>query len=593
MRRSRTQQIHMATVVGLMLGGLVGLPSQASAQSVFQEAYVKASNSDARDGFSWVAISGTTLAVGALSEDSKATGVDSFSLEGNNGYQDAGAVYVYDRVGASWQFSSYIKASNTDSQGGFGDSFGVVDIDGDTLVVGAAGEDGNGSSQLDNSAAMSGAAYVFERVAGTWSQAAYLKAPTPISFDAFGRTVAVSGDTVLVGSHDTSLSGAVDVFVRNGGAWSHQARLKAPAPQQYASFGQSLDIDGDTAVIGAPGGSGPGETYVYRRGGTAWSHVATLTASNAEAGDGFGVRAAISGDTIAVAAWGEDSDSSGLDGDQANASPPHLSGYGAVYLFREFAGSWSQEAYVKASNPDEDDSFGRSLGLSGDLMVVGCASEASASMGVGGDELDNSADSSGAAYLFRRHGTAWSQIAYLKASNTETGDRFGQLVAIDGDTVAVGAPGEDSPSIGVNGPQAEGADDSGAVYILHVPDVRWGTLGGGTSASAGPVMLEGSGALTAGAPTLMTVSGTPAGAAILGWIALTPSNFLAVGGTVHAYPYIVQIAAFADAGGEFSGVATMPPGVPADTNIWFQFVVQDTSSPHGLLLTNGVLATTP
>jgi hypothetical protein len=140
-----------------------------------------------------------------------------------------------------------------------------------------------------------------------------------------------------------------------------------------------------------------------------------------------------------------------------------------VYVFtRDGAGGWSQQAYVKASNTEAGDAFGRSVALSGDTLAVGALGEASAATGVDGDEADNNASGSGTVYAFTRDGAGvWSQQAYVKASNTEAFDFFGKSVSLFGDTLAVGAYGEDSAAIGVNGDDRDNtASGSGAVYLL-------------------------------------------------------------------------------------------------------------------------------
>jgi hypothetical protein len=130
------------------------------------------------------------------------------------------------------------------------------------------------------------------------------------------------------------------------------------------------------------------------------------------------------------------------------------------------------EAYVKASNTGEYDVFGYSVTLSGDTLAVGAPNEASNAIGVNGNQADNSAPYSGAVYVFRRSGSTWAQEAYLKASNTGAG--FGNSVALDGDTLAVGATGEASNATGVNGNQTdESASGSGAVYVFRRSGSAW------------------------------------------------------------------------------------------------------------------------
>jgi trimeric autotransporter adhesin len=205
--------------------------------------------------------------------------------------------------------------------------------------------------------------------------------------------------------------------------------------------------------------------YVFRRSGTEWQQQAYVKASNTGADDGFGISVALDGDTLAVGAHQEDSAATGVNGNQADDS---ASNSGAVYVFRRSGTEWQQQAYVKASNTGAFHQFGYSVALDGDTFAVGAHQEDSAATGVNGNQADNSAGASGAVYVFRRSGTEWQQQAYVKASNTGTFDLFGVSMALDGDTLAVGAYYEASAATGVNGDQADNnAAQSGAVYIFH------------------------------------------------------------------------------------------------------------------------------
>ncbi len=268
------------------------------------------------------------------------------------------------------------------------------------------------------------------------AQAAYGKASNTGAFDNFGESVALSGDTLAVG------------------AWGEGSG--------------ATGVGGDQADNSA---TNSGAVYIFRRDGTSWTQEAYLKASNTGAADLFGIRVALSGDTLAVGANFEESSATGVGGDQADNSAP-LSG--AVYIFRRDGTNWAQEAYLKASNTRVGDYFGESVALSGDTLAVGAWAEDSSATGVGGDQADNSATNSGAVYIFRRDGTSWAQEAYLKASNTGERDYFGESVALSGDTLAVGAWGEESSATGVGGDQADNsASDSGAVYIFHRDGTNW------------------------------------------------------------------------------------------------------------------------
>jgi hypothetical protein len=459
----------------------------------FEQAYLKASNTDPNDRFGQaIALDGNTLAVGAWVEASSATGINGDQT--NNDATNSGAVYVFTRNGTTWAQQAYIKASNT----GSGDYFGyALALSGKTLVVGARGESsdstGVGGAQDNDNALTSGAVYVYRRTGMTWAQEAYLKASNAEAGDRFGASVGLDGNNLVVGaSYERSNAsgvngdqtnnafqgaGAAYVFTRTGSAWAQQAYLKASNPDSADYFGTTVAIQGDTVVIGAPEedssstgiNSTPnklapisGAAYVFTRSGTTWSQQAYLKGSNTGGDDNFGASLAIDGDTLAVGAWGEDSNADGVGGDQADNS---VFQSGAVYLFVRANGIWAQQAYLKASNPDEYAYFGHSVALQGDLLVVGAWGESSAAIGLNGDEADRTLSNAGAVYLFRR-AVIWSQQAYLKASNTGLDDYFGYALGLDNGTLAVSATLENSNATGVNGDQTNNdASLAGAVYV--------------------------------------------------------------------------------------------------------------------------------
>jgi len=479
-----------------------------------QQAYLKASNTEADDDFGRsLAIAGDTVVVGASGEDSNATGVN--GNQGDNSALGAGAAYVFVRDGSgNWVQQAYLKASNSELSDRFGRS---VAIAGDTVVIGAYFEHSNATgvngNQSDNSADQAGAAYVFVRDgAGNWSQQAYLKASNTEAFDLFGLAVAIAGDTVVIGSpaedsdangvngnqsdNSANNAGAAYVFVRDGaGNWSQQAYLKASNSDGGDFFGTSAAITGDTVLVGARSedsnatgvngnqsdnsAGGAGAAYVFVRDGAGnWSQQAYLKASNPDVGDNFGNAVTMSGDTVVVGARREDSNATGVNGNQGDNSATDA---GSAYVFvRDGAGNWSQQAYLKASNTDAIDRFGTSVAMTGDTVVVGARFEDSNATGVNGNQADNSSELAGAAYVFVRDGSGnWVQQAYLKASNTDAIDRFGDSVAIAGDTVVIGALGEDSNATGVNGNQADNsASESGAVYVFDMAFSIGGTVSG-------------------------------------------------------------------------------------------------------------------
>ncbi len=480
----------------------IGKPRQGS---IAQEAYVKASNTDPFDVFGVaVSVSGNTIVIGAPREDSAATGVN--GDQSDDSERDSGATYVLTRTATAWSQQAYLKASNTDGDTFqvLGDRFGSsVAISGDTIVVGAPIENSNatgiGGDQTNNSAPNAGAAYVFTRTGSNWSQEAYLKGSNTESFDLFGRSVAISGDTIAVGATDESsdstgingnqgdgpysfASGAVYVFVRDGTSWTQQAYVKASNTGESDRFGSSISLSGNTLVVGAPaersnavgvGGvesdnsaQNAGAAYVFERIGTSWSQQAYLKASNTEAGDSFGQTVSLDGDTIIIGAPMEESSATGVNGDQSDNGADQS---GAAYVFTRSGTTWSQQAYLKASNTGDRDHFGSSVSIKADSVLVGASGESSGSPGIGGDQSDDSAGRAGAAYMFVRSGTAWSQQAYIKASGPSPTSGFGSSGAISNDLAVLGAFAEDGDGTGVNSDRSSGpASDSGAVYIFDL-----------------------------------------------------------------------------------------------------------------------------
>lgn len=394
-----------------------------------QEAMLKAANPGQGDEFGRsIAISGDTLVVGAPGEDSSATGINGDMT--NNSAIDSGAVYVFVRSGSSWTQQAYLKASNT----GAGDAFGyAVSISGDTLIVGAYNEGSLTGDQSENIAPGTGAAYVFVRNGTTWSQQAYLKGspvgyPIFISGGWFGYSVSISGDTAVVGAYKEISnavgvnstpnglaieSGAAFVFVRSGATWTQQAYLKASNAAPFA-------------------------------------HIASV---------------AVSGDTIIAGSECERSASNGVNGDQTLSSSSLCRG--AAYVFVRNSGVWSQQAYLKASNNSFQTislGFGSSVAIIGDTAIVGAPTESSNATGVNGDGTNTSATAAGAAYVFTRTGTSWSQQAYLKSSNTHERDFFGASVAVAGEMALVGSPRDFV------------TEPSGAAFLYQRSGTAWSPL---------------------------------------------------------------------------------------------------------------------
>lgn len=484
--------------------------SEVSVSGTLERAigYFKASNTAAGDWFGnsvALAADGDTLAVGANGEDSGAADIN--GDESDNSATQAGAVYVFTRSAGSWAQQAYLKASNTEAGDQFGWSVALAE-NGDTLAVGAVLEasssTGVNGDESDNGATGAGAVYIFTRSAGAWAQQAYLKASNTGLGDHFGYSVALAanGDTLAVGApleassttgvngdesdNSATGAGAVYVFTRSAGIWVQQAYLKASNTDTGDIFSVSVALaaDGDTLAVGAfredsntTGDNGDesdnsatdaGAVYVFTRSAGAWAQQAYLKASNTNAGDEFGLVAlAADGDTLAVGAYLEASIATGVGGDESDNSAAQA---GAVYVFTRSASTWTQQAYIKASNTDAGDQFGYSVALAadGDTLAIGARGEASTHRGVNAYQDNNQMASAGAVYVFIRSANVWTQQAYLKATRPGSPDWFGQSIALaaDGDMLAVGAVNEDSASIGVGGSDgSNSADGAGAVYL--------------------------------------------------------------------------------------------------------------------------------
>jgi len=389
---------------------------------------------------------------------------------------------------------AYLKAHEVNAFDEFGSSVAVSD---DTVVVGAILEDssttGVNSTPNDTNGVNfnAGAAYVFVRSGTTWTQQAYLKAHQVSTDDQFGKSVAVSGNTVVVGAwqEDSSTTGvnstpdegwaeagAAYVFVRSGTTWTQQAYLKAHQVYFQDQFGMSVAVSGDTVVVGAIGedssttgvnstpnenSGAAGAAYVFVRTGTTWAQQAYLKAHQVSAGDEFGYSVAVSGDTVVVGVPWEDSSTVGV-----NSTPNEsASNAGAACVFVRSGTTWTQQAYLKAHQVNSRDFFGYSVGVSGDTVVVGARGEGSNTTGVNSTP-NLSATAAGAADVFVRSGTNWIQQAYLKAHQVTADDQFGWSVAVSGDTVVVGARREDSSTTGVNRTPNESATQAGAAYVF-------------------------------------------------------------------------------------------------------------------------------
>jgi hypothetical protein len=331
-----------------------------------------------------------------------------------------------------------------------------VAVSGETIVVGASGEDGGAHDPLHEA----GAAYVFARTRDGldhWGEVTKLTASDAQPEDFFGMSVGVDGDTIVVGTPFSVGGGAAYVFKRNQGGpdnWGQIGRITALDAKAGDAFGHSVAISGDTIVVGAwteNGGLGDplpdaGAAYVFERnssGSDLWHQVRKMTASDAEAGDLFGSSVAINGDVIVVGAESKRRDA--------------LTDAGAAYVFarnRDGLDHWGEAKKLTASDTQLGDVFGHSVAIKDKALVVGAPGED----GGAGDPIPDA----GAAYVFERNQGGednWGQVKKITASDAQRGDLFGSSVTLDGDTIVVGATKED-------GGFGEPLPDAGAAYVF-------------------------------------------------------------------------------------------------------------------------------
>ncbi|MHC4100722.1 MAG: dockerin type I domain-containing protein [Planctomycetota bacterium] len=314
------------------------------------------------------------------------------------------------------------------------DRFGAaVDMSGHLAIVGSPDDDFAGLTDA-------GSAAILQRInGGGWTEMTTLTASDAADSDRFGWSVAISGQTAIVGAPLVagfgSVTGAAYVFQLGGdGAWAQVARLEAGSFLGQSFFGVSVAIDGDYAVAGAHGGAG--EAYLFHRhqnGTNAWGRLKKLRASDGGPRDRLGSAVSISGGTVAVAAGGA----------------------GAVYVFQRNkggAGQWGEVAKITGSQRTTGDGFGHDIALDGNRLIVG----AHRSDGACPQDPDCN---SGSAYMFRRHAGGphnWGEIALLTAADTAARDEFGVRVDLSGDLAGVGAWHRD-----------QGATDAGATYLFE------------------------------------------------------------------------------------------------------------------------------
>jgi hypothetical protein len=371
----------------------------------------------------------------AISDDANTAIIGAGNDDNPNG-RNAGSAYVFDNSGGSWTQQSKLTANNGDSYEAFGVSV-AVSSDGSTALISAEGRsesayifentDGNwsqsaklfpndqssgtgfgtsvtisdngsivliGAPSDDNSNGdRAGSTYVFENTGNSWSQQAKLTVNAGDSYELFGSSVAVSGDssTTLIGAPQTRPASGDENYVQNAssvyvfentdGSWGQQAELTADDGGEENEFGACVAIGGNTALVGAhyTDNDYEGSAYIFKYTGGSWSQQAQITVDDGDSRDYFGISGAVSGDgsTILIGASREEE--------------PNGPWGGAVYMFEETSGSWSQQNKLSADDGDRSDLFGSSVAMSSDATT--------ALIGARQDE-DPNGEYAGSAYVF-------------------------------------------------------------------------------------------------------------------------------------------------------------------------------------------------
>ena len=407
-RRSEARAVLVVLSVVLLVAGLpfgafaVGgaPPADVSAQSI---SVILPGGLAAGDHLgAAVAMHGNLVAIGAPYDDVAAL-------------TNCGMVYVYERRGLSWALIAQLTPADPASGDLFGSSVAVYN---DTIVIGAHAKNAN-----------DGAAYVFTRSAGLWSQQAKLAPAAAGSQEHVGYDVAISQDTAVIGTWGPEKA---YVYARSGSAWTKTDTFMKLGGTG-SEFGTFVDIYRDTAVIGAPQdddavhGVDSGAVYVYARSGGLWSLQAQLTAADGSASDRFGTGVSVFRDTFIAGSPNDD--------DRASNA-------GAAYAFTRSGTTWTQQDKMTASDGAADDGFGRSISLSGDAVIIG-APDRSAGMG--------------AAYGFIRYGAEWLEEGMVDTGNA-AGDRYGAALSLSGGAIVAGALWSDTAAV-----------DAGAAY-LYLPE---------------------------------------------------------------------------------------------------------------------------
>ena len=344
-----------------------------------------------------VAVSGAVAVVGApWSED------------------NTGWAYIFRYEDGTWTEEAKLLASD----GAANDRFGnAVAISGDLIAIGACGDADHGE--------YSGSVYVYRFDGQTWVEEAKLQAADGEPLDYFGDSIDVCDGLVLVGARgpagEGERPGSAYIYRYDGETWLQEASLSGDAGETRDYFGYSVAISDDLAAVGAvwedENGEKSGAVYAYRFDGSEWNEEAKLLADDGAAGDWFGASVSVSGDVLLVGASWEDTGSE-------NA--------GSAYVYRHDGSDWSQEAKLSAFDGADEDFFGSSSAVSGDLAVISAPGD------------NDMGDDSGSAYIYHYDGSSWSLTSKVLALDGTSNDRLGCSVDLSNGNAIIGANGADA-----------------------------------------------------------------------------------------------------------------------------------------------------
>jgi hypothetical protein len=397
----------------------------------------------------------------------------------------SGDTETYDVVVTRRAEATTLFDPNPRGEVGFGT---VMARDGDHLVTGAPEaewcppavetEDG----ETDNPPCVeTGLVHLYAREGGRWNLTTSLSSGEPVAGQRLGASVALSDGRLVVGAPG---AGVVHIFESESGEWRPTARL-APSGARRTGFGHSVALDGDTIVVGAPsdascatgvdgdetdtGCEAAGAVYVFEADDEGWRHAAYLKGAVAHPGDGFGDVLALEGDRLLVSAPGSASCASGVDAEPGDTG---CKSAGLVTVFDGYDGAWALDGVIAAPISHAGARFGSSISLSVDMLAVGAVGDA---LCEGGALASDACALGGAVHLYRLVRGGWVHQVRLEGERTMRGDRFGDAVAVGSELVMVGVTGEDDCGRGVDGEQSSGGtcQEAGAVVVFRPLDGSW------------------------------------------------------------------------------------------------------------------------